>query len=152
MIGELSALKIQHHTVISVGIAALFYGLLHSWSAVAGVLVGGILVDLDHLLDYVLEFGFRLDADLFFRSFAEDKYKKIFILLHAWELTLALIVVARLCDWNGLLVGAAVGHGCHMALDQMYNKPVALGYSLVYRMAKRFETRVIFPPDTAEGI
>lgn len=88
-------------------------------------LAGGVLVDGDHLVDYVL------------RHAVDGRW--LLLPLHGWE-WVALLGVG---PWPAVLrrpaVAAGLGLALHLMVDQLTNKPVRRWhFSLAYRAAKGF--------------
>src|SRR5206468_143290 len=63
-----------------------------SWSLTAAVAVGGVLIDLDHVVDYVLfERRRRLTPGAFLRHYVEGRTERVVLALHSYELFAALL-------------------------------------------------------------
>ena len=117
-----------------------------SAALIAGVAAGGFLIDLDHVLDYLV---FERQRDLsparFLRYYLGGRSRTVVLLLHSYEV-LALLALAAWA-WNlawlwGYVLGAAA---LHLPLDIVFNGKVAgrnmvSFYSLVYRWRAGFQT------------
>jgi hypothetical protein len=108
-------------------------------------LAAGVLVDVDHLFDYLREYRFRPDMGFFFRSFHKTLYRRIVLFLHSWELLILLAAAAVWSRGDGVIVGTIIGMGHHLVADQFTNKVHRWGYFLSYRLGKKFITGKIFP-------
>ena len=111
-----------------------------------GVATGGFLIDLDHVLDYVV---FERQRDLrpaaFLRYYLAGRTRAVVLLLHSYELLALLALTAW--AWNlawlwGYVLGAAA---LHLPLDIVFNGKVAGRnmvpfYSLIYRWRAGFRT------------
>ncbi len=111
-----------------------------------GVAAGGFLIDLDHVLDYVV---FERQRDLrpaaFLRYYLAGRTRAVVLLLHSYEVLALLALTAW--AWNlawlwGYVLGAAV---LHLPLDIVFNGKVAGRnmvpfYSLAYRARAGFQT------------
>ena len=95
----------------------------------------GVLNDSDHLIDYYLWFK-RRDV------------RRLYLVLHTWELSAVGAIVALAFWSHPLLLAAILGHLAHLVADYVANRPKSiLTYSLVYRAAVRFDRdRLIEPP------
>ena len=132
-------MKVSQHIAISVPVAGAVYLASRSWEMAAASVVGGVLIDLDHLLDYFIEFGTKFSLSNLFSSFPEGRYKRIYIPLHGWEWVIVLGLLAWATAWNVWIVGFLIGFCHHMLADQLGNSASPLGYSLLWRLRTRFE-------------
>ena len=120
------------HTVVSGAVAGGVWAATGSLPA-AGIALGvGVLMDVDHLYDY-------------YRWHVNPEDGKIFVLFHAWEYSLAGLVVWAFVFLNPLLLGAVLGHLAHVTTDHVANHLSRYAYSIVYRVAKGFDAAYIFP-------
>ena len=112
------------------------------------VFAGGFLIDLDHVADYVV---FERQRDLrpgaFLRYYVEGHIRRAVLVLHSYELFVAL---AALAWWTQsiLLSGYLVGALMHLALDIVFNGritpySIAAFYSFTYRLAHRFDAQAL---------
>ncbi len=125
-------------------LAAAVVALSHpSLPLAAGVAAGGFLIDVDHVVDYVL---FNRQTDLrpgvFLRYYLEGRPQRVVLLLHSYEL---FALLAGLAWWTGwpLLWGYLAGGLMHLVLDMLFNgellpNNVTGFYSFAYRAARRF--------------
>ena len=105
----------------------------------------GFLLDIDHFLDYVREYGFRVNVKEFSCVFYETRFKKLFLIFHAWEWMAGLLIFAWFSGWNGIFLGLFIGTFHHLVLDQFGNGVTPQGYFFVYRVAKRFSMEDVVP-------
>jgi membrane-bound metal-dependent hydrolase YbcI (DUF457 family) len=136
---------VSRHIGLSLSVALGVYTVSRSASMAAASFAAGVLIDADHALDYLREYGFRLDRRFFFRTFHETIYRRIVLVLHAWEWLLPLAAVAVLSRGNSIAVGVFIGLGQHLLADQVTNPVHRWGYFIIYRIRKRFVTAEIFP-------
>jgi hypothetical protein len=114
----------RYHTAVSLGLAALVVMRTRRWRDAIPVLVAGVLVDIDHLVDLLANRG-------------TEKPQWVCLPLHAWEWVFAL-VARRSRQADGLAAGLAV----HLALDQT-NKAIThpLFYWISFRVLNGFRAR-----------
>jgi hypothetical protein len=127
---------------------------------VAGIALGGFLIDVDHAIDYVV---FDRQRDLrpaaFLRYYMEGRARNTVLVLHSYEL---FAVLAWLAWWlhSELLIGYVFGAVMHLGLDLRYNgeltpRSITAFYSFGYRLAHRFDARVLLayaaPPTAWSG-
>jgi hypothetical protein len=131
-------LKPTAHVAASAIVSASLYCFSKS-PLIAGVsFLCGFLIDIDHIFDYIREYGLRANVKEFFRIFHETRFRKLFLIFHAWEWVPCLFVLAGNLEWNGLILGIGIGMFQHLLLDQIDNGFTAGGYFIVYRTIKRF--------------
>lgn len=110
-------------------VTALAVGLLRqrlTWPEQAAMLATGVLVDADHLVDYLL-----------FRQAGRRRW--LVLPLHGWEYGAALLLSSCAIRWRGLVRAAALGLLLHLLLDQATNQPGHPAiYSLLFRLHHRF--------------
>lgn len=133
-------MTITQHAVITSVVCAGLYLASHSLGMAIACFVAGVLIDFDHLLDYVVNFSPRFGVRHFFECFKDQVFDRIIVFLHAWEwvaLAIALAAVSR----SSVMIGIAAGMLLHMALDQVFNRHNPCGYFLAYRLANRFDAK-----------
>ncbi len=132
------------HTGISAVAAGLLWWLAGPIAALT-CMIAGVLIDLDHLFDYVMNYGMRrFQIGHFFHAFKLEILKKVFVLLHAWELVALAWLAAWYFKWQPALLGAAIGLGLHLLLDQIFNAHNPAAYILSYRIWHRFNGRAFY--------
>ena len=101
--------------------------------AAAAVAVGvGILMDVDHLYDYYQRFG-------------KGKHDKIYVLFHGWEYSLVGLGVLAFFFHPPVFIAVVLAHLAHVATDHWHNGMARLGYSITFRVIKRFDAVSIAP-------
>ena len=98
----------------------------------------GILLDLDHLIDYVRDNGLNLNVRYFFQYVNEGKYEQLYVLFHAYEYLLPLYLLIIISNYNPLVAAAAIGFTQHLLFDQITNPVKPLAYFLTYRLKHSF--------------
>ncbi|HEY7204451.1 MAG TPA: hypothetical protein VIA61_09155 [Methylomirabilota bacterium] len=121
----------------------------------AGLAAGGFLIDVDHVIDYVV---FERQRDLrpgsFLRYYVNGQARRVVLVLHSYELLALLTAIAWLTgtEW---LWGWVFGMLLHLPLDVIFNGKFASGglvhfYSFIVRaragfLADRFTDRARRP-------
>lgn len=133
-----------HHLIVS-GIAGLsLLQVFHSWTAAIACLVGGVLIDVDHLLDYFLakkEIPFSYKKLLSFCAY--DKAGRLFLVFHGIEYIFLLSGFLWFYP-NAMLIGFTLGVSLHLFCDQLINPFHPFGYFIVFRMKKNFLRESVF--------
>jgi hypothetical protein len=123
----------------SAGLGAVFWAKSRDpWTMVLS-LAFGVLVDLDHFIDYWYSEG-RVCFDLhtFLRTRYWKKSKHIFVLFHAFEYLPLVFLGWRALKGNRWAVAATAAMSSHVLADHFINELRPLGYFITYRLAHRF--------------
>jgi len=110
---------------------------------------GGFLIDVDHVVDYLLvERRRELTPAAFLRYYTEGHARRMVLALHSYEVFLAL---AALAWWLGSVwvAGYLVGGAMHLALDIGFNgrltpRNIFAFYSFGFRWAHGFDALTLF--------
>jgi len=135
-----SKMEPETHLFVSAALASAVYFFTTSIPAAVAAFAGGFLLDLDHFFDFMI-FKKRLVLDSQFFTLYFRKTGYLFILLHSYEMVLALWVLAFLTD-SILVLGFAVGVTLHMLMDVVGNHLDKRVYSLIFRLANGFRIRI----------
>jgi len=142
---------------VSLAVSGVLYVLFRSLPVSLLNFVGGTLIDLDHLYDYFryphrpVHRGF--DPRHFFDVMNQGRLDRVFILLHAWELTAALLIAGWWMPAGGVwMIPLGFGMGVHILLDAFYNESSVAGYSLAARGAHRFDGKFFYRRKMRGGI
>jgi hypothetical protein len=136
------------HLVTSVAACAATAYATGSLPLAGAVFAGGFLIDLDHVVDYVVFEGRRdWRPGAFLRYYVEGHIRRAVLLLHSYELFLVLAALAWWTQWT-LLGGYLVGALMHLALDIVFNGritpySIAAFYAFGYRLAHRFDAQAL---------
>jgi len=136
----------SRHVIISFSLGALIY--LFTRSIAAGVicLISGILVDVDHFIDYIFNSGIKDFSlrDMYWTCIKlphekeSSKIKKVFLIFHAWEIII-LLWLAYIFSNNIYVLALAVGYTGHLFLDTAARAFHPIAYSLIYRLRHDFK-------------
>lgn len=133
---------VSRHVIVSLSGGALIY--LSTQSLFKAILFSfaGIFIDVDHLFDYIRNWGWKIvSIREFFRIFYTLDLKKVYVILHSYELLamLGLLLWYLKVDWGWVVF---LSLSVHLLMDQIYyilhfKKPFF--YFLAYRISKKFE-------------
>lgn len=146
-------MSIYFHELIHIALSLLagfFIGKI--WkkynTSVIAAFIGGVLIDIDHFIDYFLAFGFQFSIDAFQRGDQFSKLNKLYIVLHAWEWVILLLVFAFIIHKRkkirykhyiiSFTVALALGMVYHLFFDSIANETTLVSYSIVYRIYHNF--------------
>lgn len=128
------------HFILAIVLALFFRWLTGAWVWSLLAVIGEILIDLDHFIDYFNYFGFKFYPGEFFRH----KYQasgKCYIFLHSWEIIFILACISIKVAW---VTPLAIGMAIHLLSDFMFShraNPKAL--FLIYRWYYKFDLKKI---------
>jgi hypothetical protein len=137
------------HLVTTTAACAVVYAGTGSMALTAGLAAGGFLIDVDHIVDYVL---FERQRDLrpssFLKYYVNGRAQRLVLVLHSYELLVLLTAIAWLTgvEW---LWGWVFGMLLHLPLDIIFNGKFAPGglvhfYSFIVRARARFRADRFF--------
>ena len=126
-------MKPPYHVASSALVAGILYFLFKSWSMALSCFLSGILIDIDHVYDYLKEYGYPFKVKDFIRAIYTAKLTRMTLFFHSWEVILLLSIITWFTNWNPLSVGILIGFGHHMILDKLYTGVPLRRYSFIYR-------------------
>jgi membrane-bound metal-dependent hydrolase YbcI (DUF457 family) len=131
----------QGHVIVSAGLGSIFWAKSKDPRTFALSLVFGVLVDLDHLIDYWY-FKRRICFDLgeFLHSRYWEHSKRLFVLFHAFEYLPLVFFFWQAWKGRKWAVAATAAMSSHVLADHLINELKPLGYFISYRIAKRFRS------------
>jgi len=137
-----------YHIAVSTGISIGVYGFTQSLWASAVQWVAGVLIDLDHPLEYWIKRKRNRSLKDFLYMSMSDTFKTVHLLFHGWEIVLLTGILAFF--YIGPLIGIAlcIGLTQHLMFDQFTNPTHRYSYFLLYRIINKFETKICFPKRT----
>lgn len=138
------------HTVVTLIIGGIFYSLTRSCAGFIGLVIGGIFIDIDHVIDYFLQTGINFRIKYFFKWCHELHWDRIFLFLHSIELILLFWIIIFIFNpgifWTGFVIGVTQ----HILFDIMFNtgrvKLHILFYLLIFRISKGFRKEFVLRP------
>jgi hypothetical protein len=119
----------------------LVWLLFRSLTATAACFLTGVFLDLDHLIDYAINYGRRIRIKHLFQAFEYEAFENIFIFLHSWEFVAIYLVLLWLIDWKPVMLGAVIGIFVHLLLDHFFNHHSPLAYFISYRLFHGFSAK-----------
>lgn len=138
-------MKPQYHVASSVLVAGILFLVFKSWSMTFTCLLSGIFIDIDHIYDYLIEFGWPFRVKDFIDAVYKAKFNRMTLFLHSWELMFLILVIALYTNWNPLITGVLIGFGHHIILDKLYTGGHLKNYLFMWRWKRNFELELIFP-------
>ncbi len=106
-------------------------------------ILAGVLIDLDHLIDYYVNHKFTLNLSAVYDACVNVDLRTLHFPLHSYELAvLAWVFISAFC-LGSLWVSAAAGFTQHIIADQISNPVEVFGYFFLYRLVHGFRTERI---------
>ncbi|MFH1759776.1 MAG: hypothetical protein ABIA63_01620 [bacterium] len=132
------------HLAASIGISGCVYAASSSISLAAIQACCGILIDIDHVLEYIIRNKTKLSFKEFYTAPAHIVYKRVFFFFHSYELSLlaGMIIGYLYAPSNGAMV--FLGLFQHLLFDQWKNPAKPLSYFIIWRLYNGFKTDIVF--------
>jgi membrane-bound metal-dependent hydrolase YbcI (DUF457 family) len=131
----------QGHVLVSAGLGSLFWAKSRDPRTMALSLAFGVLVDLDHFIDY---WYFKRHISFDLQEFLHSRYwegsKRLFILFHAFEYLPLVFLFWQAWKGRRWAVAATAAMSSHVLADHFINELRPFGYFIVYRAAKGFRS------------
>lgn len=138
-----TVIKLQYHAIASLGCSVIFYLIFKSFLYSVVCFLAGILVDLDHVVDYVRCTGWNLNIKYFFQFVYGIHYDHLTILFHAWEFSVLFVIMIVLTGGNLLVLAVGIGFIQHLIFDQCTNPIKPFAYFITYRLKHKFSKECI---------
>lgn len=138
-------MTLSKHIILTIPVAAASCVISGSWESFAGVVIGGILIDVDHFVEFWHDHGFSFNIGKFFRAGNSGKQTMHYVFLHSYELTFFSFMMVYFSPFPLFFWGVGTGMLLHILLDY-FNIINRLGYkwysfmlfSLVFRLVFLF--------------
>ena len=131
----LTTIDLTTHLVLAVLLAGFFRWFTGGWTWPVLAFIGGVLIDLDHLIDHFRYYGMKFDiSDFFYHRYLASG--KCYIFFHSWEVIAVLWMFSSTVP---LATPLATGMTLHILTDYAFCHNVRfLHFSLLYRWSHRF--------------
>ncbi len=130
------------HLITSIAGAGLIYSISNSLISALAFFTSGILIDLDHVFDYVYHKGLKnFTIKNLSDSCYVNKLEKFTMVFHSYELLFVLWIIITFYKLNIFWISFALGLSVHLILDQLTNPALAYTYFFTFRWIKKFKTK-----------
>lgn len=109
------------HAFASAIAGGALYTLTKSEHLAISCFLSGVLIDLDHLLDFFIFSKAKFSVKALFLYYREIKIDKLLLVFHSYELY-AILLFAGYFIKNDIYIGILIGMGLHLILDQLGNR------------------------------
>lgn len=138
-------MKLKGHIIATFTISAFLYYICNSFSIFISSLIGGIFIDVDHLLDYYLYNGMDLRISNFFNWCYKKQWDTLIVFFHSIELLFAFWIVIMVFNLGTFWIGLAIGVSQHLVLDMIVNgrQINVFSYFFIFRFINGFRKEYI---------
>ena len=127
-------MKPPGHAVISLSIGGILWAVTKSPYALVSSLLTGVMIDMDHLVEY-------------YRWFVKGDTSKVYFFLHSYELLVPVFLSSYFSGWDPVVMGASFAFLGHLLTDQIVNPVMPLAYFFTYRAMKGFRRSALINVD-----
>ncbi len=139
------------HGALSLVAGGSLWLVCNSFAAAAACLLTGLLLDMDHLVDYFLHQPRSNTLGDLVDVCENCRLQKVILPLHSLELLIPCILAAVMLPGQRLLlIGMAMGLGSHLLADQLSNPVTGGAYFFIQRWRKGFRRSAFFDPVVLE--
>lgn len=124
------------HLAYSTGVAAVLLATTKRPRVACACIASGVLVDLDHLIEYKNYCRENWDWNEFSTGIYFNKKGTVKVIFHSWEaaaIMWGITLAKKGIKKNSLLYGITVGYTLHLILDQIGNNLNLMAYFETYR-------------------
>ncbi len=139
-------MKPSLHVAVSISLGAIIWFLYKSFLAVGLCLFSGVLIDIDHAIEFLLSHGLKGFSikNVFIASKNADKpgapyrFKKLHLVFHSLEAAFVLVVISILTN-NMYLISFTIGYAAHLGMDIGANPFNPIYYFTIARARRNFD-------------
>jgi len=126
-------------------------GFAYATRSMPGTIVcflSGVLIDVDHVLDYwIARRKLFMNYHQLFSFGAHEKTGKLFLIFHSYEWLAALWISIMLFSLGPVWWGLAIGITVHMLMDRIGNPLRPCVFFFIYRLKHGFSKKWIYPDE-----
>ena len=131
------------HLVLVLTVGIFFYLKHRDWRLFLGAFSFGFLIDIDHLFDYFLYFGFKFNLSSFLDvTTYMMPAEKIYVLFHGWEFIPLVWLIGKWMNRRfkikNLEWAVSLAYLSHLIWDWIGVSTHPLAYSSIYRLLNNF--------------
>lgn len=110
-------MRLEAHVAATAPLMGLAWAQGAAWPFLAGLVLGGVLVDADHVVEFWHDCGFSLSPSRFFAYGNSGTNSLHVVFLHSFEVLGAALLAAWAGVLPGLFLAFSLGLGVHLLLD-----------------------------------
>jgi hypothetical protein len=138
-------MRIEQHVGLSIAFAGILLAVFPSREMAFASLISGVLLDVDHILDFLWQSREKFTLQRFFQVVYRRENPRCYIVLHGWEWLCLFGFLVWAWGGNPWLLGLYLGWAQHMIADQLFNDAKWWSYFFFGRLKHRFEHLTAFP-------
>ncbi len=138
-------MRASHHLYSSLIFSASTFAITRSPLLASVNFLSGVLIDIDHIPEYLLRFGFKKHVSDFFKEQMHLISRKSVVFLHGFDIMTLIFAIIFFAGPRSLAWAFYIGAMQHLLLDSIYN-PVKSPwtYFLFFRIYHNFNTDKVF--------
>lgn len=145
-------MKPPAHIIVSLSLSGMIWFFSKSLYGAIICFVSGTAIDIDHVLDYAVCYGwnFNLFKQLLRGCIEREKSKrkmelrKVYFIFHSAEIAFILWILSWQTN-NIYILSGALGYSVHLILDYIGNQGDFKFYFIAWRIAKGFNSKLLLP-------
>lgn len=134
-----TTIRVSGHIICSLTISGIIYFIFRSLPLFFVSLLTGVLIDIDHVIDYYMQESFTLKIKNIYCWCFEARSKFFFLFFHSFELIFLFWVIIYKFKLGIFWIVFAIGLTQHFMLDILFNPLYTYSYFLFYRIIKGFK-------------
>ncbi|RJQ27639.1 hypothetical protein C4565_04990 [Candidatus Parcubacteria bacterium] len=134
------------HVIATGSLSVIPYLWDQPWEMTVGFVLGGILIDIDHMIDFAADCGFSLNIKQFFRYGTSGNNTYFICIFHTLEFIPLLLYFIIFSSQSHFFLGFLAGFLLHLTLDYLqlilkyhYKMHSFILYFLLFRIAFLFD-------------
>jgi len=133
-------MKPSRHIIASALLSGVLWFFTKSFFAAGLCFVSGVLIDVDHVIEYIIHYGARgLNLKKVYKACEDMRFNRLYLVFHTAELGI-LLWAATVLTQNIYLLALASGYSLHLILDIVGNQVHPLYYFFILRLLHKFHT------------
>ena len=127
----------KYHLITSLILSTVVLFITNNYYYSLTVLFFGVMLDLDHIIDYFILYNKKLDFKIIMCGMYNNK-TKVYVFFHSYELLLLICLAAYLLGFPDYIFYIMLGFLSHITLDLIEYPLKFYYYFLSYRMIIKF--------------
>ena len=140
--------QVKYHFGASLALSGIYYGFSGSLIDSLGCLVGGVLIDLDHVFDFLIIHKLReYSIKRFMNPPDWKRTNKIYLIFHSYEILIPCWIIFYFTGLIGFGTAFTLGFILHLFMDQFLNKDFPIypfSHFITYKASKHFKFEELF--------